>query len=59
MLFGNELLRERRERLESSVDLIRSRFGRQAIRRAVLIGDDITGESDPLTHDVHPVAFNF
>lgn len=50
---------ERRERLESSVDVIRRRFGFQAVRRAVLLGDDIVRESDPLTHEVHPVFFNF
>jgi hypothetical protein len=26
--------------------------------RATLLGADIIGESDPLTHDVHPVSFN-
>jgi DNA polymerase-4 len=54
--FGSEN-QERIERLESSVNRLRNRFGRSAILRARLLGADIIGESDPLTHDVHPVAF--
>lgn len=49
--------RERLERLESSVDKIRSRFGSSSVVRASLLGDDLTFEHDPLTHIVHPVAF--
>ena len=59
MFFEDAVRREKRERLESNVDLLRGRFGKNAVKRAVLINDDITGESDPLTHEVHPVAFNF
>lgn len=44
-LYGESRRRERHERLENTVDRIRGRFGREAIRRAVLLGDDITGES--------------
>jgi DNA polymerase-4 len=49
--------RERWERIEGCVDNLRGRFGMDAVRRAVLLGAEITGESDPLTHVVHPVAF--
>jgi len=59
MFFEDAVWREKRERLESNVDLLRGRFGKNAVKRAVLINDDITGESDPLTHEIHPVAFNF
>lgn len=48
---------ERLERLESSVDGLRNRFGRDAIQRARLLGADIVSESDPLTHDVHPIGY--
>ena len=59
MFFADEARREKRERLESSVDTIRSRFGNDSVKRAVLLGADIVGEADPLTHVVHPVAYNF
>jgi hypothetical protein len=59
MFFEDAVLREKRERLETNVDLLRVRFGKDAVKRAVLINDDITGESDPLTHEIHPVAFDF
>ena len=49
--------RERWERIENCVDSLRCRFGLNAVKRAVLLGAEITGESDPLTHVVHPVAF--
>lgn len=49
--------RDRWERIESCVDNLRYRFGMDTVRRAVLLGAEITGESDPLTHVVHPVAY--
>lgn len=55
--FEDTAKRERRERLESCVDKLRCRFGMDAVRRAALLNAEITGESDPLTHVVHPVAF--
>jgi DNA polymerase-4 len=56
--FEDGSLREARfEKIESCVDGLRNRFGRETIKRAVLIGADIIGESDPLTHDVHPVGY--
>ena len=45
------------EALEHCVDRLRSRFGDRSIVRASLLGADIIGESDPLTHEVHPVGF--
>lgn len=55
--FGDERKREKYERLEKSVDRIRERFGSGSVKKAVLIGDDLTVEHDPLTHDIHPVAY--
>ncbi|CDZ24594.1 DNA polymerase IV [[Clostridium] cellulosi] len=55
--FENTERIRRRERLEASVDAIRSRFGHSSIVRASLLGDDLTYEHDPLTHVVHPVSF--
>jgi DNA polymerase-4 len=55
--FGDTKRQERWESIESCVDVLRKRFGTKAVTRAVLMNADIIGESDPLTHDVHPVAF--
>lgn len=56
-LFENAKQRERLERLEQCVDSLQKRFGMQAVKKALLLGDDITRESDPLTHEVHPMAY--
>ena len=56
-LFEDIRMRERLENLELCVDRIRNRFGPQAIKKALLVGDDITGECDPLAHEIHPVAY--
>ena len=55
--FGDAKRQEKWEQIESCVDVLRKRFGTKAVTRAVLMNADIIGESDPLTHDVHPVAF--
>lgn len=47
----------RREKIERCVDELRRRFGAEAVLRASLLRADILGESDPLTHIVHPVAY--
>lgn len=58
LMFGADSLRQARlEKIESCVDTLRGRFGRGAVKRASLLYSDITGESDPLTHDVHPVGY--
>lgn len=56
-LWGNSARLEKLERLETAVDDLRHRFGRDTVVRASLVAADIIGESDPLTHDVHPVGF--
>lgn len=56
-LFEDTAVRERRERLENCVDRLRGRFGSGAVLRATLLQADIVRESDPLTHEVHPVGF--
>jgi DNA polymerase-4 len=56
--FDADALRQARwETIENCVDGIRGRFGRDAVKRACLVGADIVGEADPLTHEVHPVGF--
>ena len=55
--FDDSFKREKWENIESCMDKIRGRFGNDAITRAVLVDNDITQESDTLTHTVHPIAF--
>lgn len=45
------------EKIEYCVDTLRGRFGSAAVRRGSLLRADITGESDPLTHEVHPIGY--
>lgn len=56
-LFEDPIRREKRENLESCMDTIRKRFGGRSVIRALLLNDNITQEHDPLTHDIHPVAY--
>ena len=50
--------REKREKLDRTVDDLRARFGDLCIRRAILLEDpDLTGESLYDTHTVHPTGF--
>lgn len=51
--------REKRERLDHTVDQLRQRFGDTCIRRAILLEDpDLTGFSPYDDHTVHPVGFS-
>lgn len=56
-LDGDARRQARWETIEHCVDGLRRRFGRDAVQRAALVGADIVGEADPLTHDVHPIGF--
>ena len=55
--FDNVQKQERWERIEGCVDVLRGRFGKEAVKRARILNADIIGESDPLTHEVHPVGY--
>ncbi|MFT9076001.1 DNA polymerase Y family protein [Ethanoligenens sp.] len=55
--FADAKKQEQWEKIESCVDRLRERFGCDAVKRASILRADITGESDPLTHDVHPVGY--
>jgi DNA polymerase-4 len=56
-IFNNAEKQIKVERIDRCLDKLRRRFGKDAITRASLIYTDIIGESDPLTHDVHPIGF--
>lgn len=55
--YGNTVDQAKRESIESCVDRLRERYGRDAVRRASVLKADIVGEADPLTHDVHPISY--
>ncbi len=56
-LFEDEVLHQKRDRLEEAVIDLRRRFGHEAIGRAVLLGDRI-GQINPKDdHVIHPVGF--
>lgn len=55
--FTDVQMQKKWEKIESCVDQLRERFGRDAVKRASILHADITGESDPLTHNVHPIGY--
>ena len=58
-MFGNELERERSERLEYAIDSIRGRFGHHSINRALLITDKkLGGLNVKAEHTIHPIGYS-
>jgi DNA polymerase-4 len=56
--FYDEDRREKAERLEFTIDTIRSRYGHYAIDRALLRLDDKLGKLNPKTeHTIHPIGY--
>ena len=57
-LFCDEEARMRRERLDKSLDWLKSRFGSYCVRPAVLLTDDELSRFDPKAeHTIHPVGY--
>ena len=56
-VFGNEELRVRQARLDETVDDLRKRFGNLALRRAVTIGDAMSGLDPKKDHVIHPIGY--
>ncbi len=57
-LFEDPLRREKRERLEDTVDNLRRRFGPGAVTRAVTMCDPSLGTLNPKDdHTIHPVGY--
>lgn len=57
-LFSDEKQRERRERLDSAVDVLRRRFGPRAVSRAVLLQDRQLSRINPKEdHVIHPYSY--
>jgi DNA polymerase-4 len=56
-LFGNEELRVRQARLDNTIDDLRKRFGNQAVRRAITIGDQMSCLDPKKDHVIHPIGY--
>lgn len=57
-LFRDEHQRLRQERLNRSVDWLKSRFGSYCVRPAVLLTDETLSRFDPKSeHTIHPVGY--
>jgi len=56
-MFGSGQRRDKLERLEFTVDKLRSRFGDRSVLRASLLYDDLTGADIPLIHTIHPISY--
>ena len=56
-LFPDDVKREKRERIDETVDRIRSRFGYTSVQRAAILADPQLAEICPTEHVVHPVGY--
>lgn len=57
-LFSNEYTRERKERLNSTTDWLKNRFGTSSIQPAILLTDrQLSGFDPKLDHTIHPVGY--
>ncbi len=57
-LFSNESNRERKERLDSTTDWLKKRFGTSSIQPAVLLTDrQLSGFDPKRDHTIHPVGY--
>lgn len=56
-VFGNEELRIRQAQLDDTVDDLRKRFGNLVLRRAVTIGDSMSGLDPKKDHVIHPIGY--
>ena len=56
-LLSNEENRERHERLDRAVDVIRERYGYTSLQRAIVYTDHKLGRVNPTEHTIHPVGY--
>ena len=56
-LLSNEGNRERHERLDHAVDIIRDRYGYTSLQRAIVYTDHKLGRVNPTEHTIHPVGY--
>ena len=56
-LLSNEEDRERHERLDRAIDVIRERYGYTSLQRAIVYTDNKLGSINPTEHTIHPVGY--
>lgn len=56
-VFGREEDRVRLARLDDTVDGLRKRFGNLSVRRAVTMGDSMSGLDPKKDHIIHPIGY--
>ncbi|MBC3797391.1 DNA polymerase IV [Acetobacterium tundrae] len=56
-VFGREEERIRQARLDTTLDGLRKRFGNLSVRRAVTLGDNMSGLDPKKDHIIHPVGY--
>jgi DNA polymerase-4 len=56
-LFLDDVQRQKRERIDTAVDGIRSRFGYMSVQRAAIFADPLLAGIRPREHIVHPVGY--
>jgi Nucleotidyltransferase/DNA polymerase involved in DNA repair len=56
-VFGREEERVRLARLDDTVDGLRKRFGNLSVRRAVTLGDSMSGLDPKKDHIIHPIGY--
>ena len=56
-LFPDDVQRQKRERIDETIDRIRSRFGYTSVQRAAVFADPQLARICPKEHVVHPVGY--
>lgn len=56
-LFSDEKSRERHEKLDRTMDIIRGRYGYTSLQRAIVYTDHQLGRINPTEHTIHPVGY--
>ena len=56
-LLSDEESRERHEKLDRTVDIIRDRYGYTSLQRAIVYTDHQLGGINPTEHTIHPVGY--
>lgn len=56
-IFTDETARLKQERLDTTMDQLRKRFGNMSIRRAVTIGDKLSNIDPKKDHVIHPFSY--
>lgn len=57
-LFSNEAKHEKQEKIDTAMDNLRTKYGYESVRRAIIMSDSALGKINPKDdHNIHPVGF--